>query len=151
MHQLLSKDSEVMLNLELSGGIEKAWQLISEPFHMIKWMGSQYLCLEVELKAGGKIVFAGAEGNENLKRFGTVVDCFPPYKLAYQYNQEIAPFHQRQNLVLISLMVLPLNQCMLNVHVTGFATDAEFEAASAYWRNALHNLQKLMPVSGINV
>jgi uncharacterized protein YndB with AHSA1/START domain len=144
MHRLLPKETEIMLNIELSGRIEKAWQLISEPFHMMKWMGRQFQCLELELRAGGTIVFAGSEGNINLKRFGTVVDCFPPYKLAYRYNQELDSIQQKQNFVLISLMVLPLNQCMLNVHVTGFASYAEFEAVSDYWRKALHNLQQLM-------
>lgn len=146
MHRSLPRESEVLQNIELAGSIENAWRLVTDPNHMMSWMGLQFQCLELELKPGGKIVFADTDGNVKLKRYGIVTECFPPYKFAYRYNQQGASLTQHANLVIISLMVLPQNHCMVNVHETGFSSSAEFDSASAYWRKALVNLQKIMPI-----
>ncbi|WP_214368608.1 SRPBCC family protein [Pseudonocardia sp. H11422] len=102
---LRTVDGRSVLRMErrLAHPPEKLWRAITEPAHLDRWFPS---AVEVNLRAGGVIRFAGHDASDGPETEGVVTDLDPPKIFAYTWGDdhlhwEIVPDGAGSVLVLI--------------------------------------------------
>jgi uncharacterized protein YndB with AHSA1/START domain len=146
MHPELSTPGKLVQTTCLNVPIETAWQLLTDPRELTRWMGEELQRAEVGSAKGGPINFYWRKADIRYMQNGKILFWEPPYQLMYSYWHTLSTLPdlpEHRVTVIFHLTALPANKTMVYMTQTGFPAPLSFEQADRYWRTALRQLQHL--------
>ncbi|MNU17157.1 hypothetical protein D3C71_53370 [compost metagenome] len=121
------------------------WQVITDPVHMLQWMGDETMNLTIDTSwiPGTDIIITGTH-HQPFENKGIVLQCIPEQQLSYSHLSSLSRLpDEPDSYTRIDFHLVPNGaQTKLELTISNFPTESIQKHLEFYWRTTMVKIKK---------
>jgi uncharacterized protein YndB with AHSA1/START domain len=130
----------------INAPVEKAWQALTDPEQIKKWMLDEEIHILTDWKPGSPIVIKGTLHWVDFENTGVILENIPGKLLCYNHLSSLSELpDQPENYTVIEFLLTPIeNMVNLELTLSNFPTESIYKHLVLYWNPTLEIFRKFV-------